>query len=144
MRIHARTSEIRRATCVAAGGRCDVTGARGTESRGQRGTVMFGASISETNAATPGSKNTAGRDTLNAWVKTVNAAGGVNGNKVAVKTVDDGNDPAKASSVVKSLIDDGVVAIVGRTANRPIRSWRADRRRRRRARHRGRVLLGER
>ena len=80
--------------------------------------------MNETNPATPGSKNTAARDTLNAWVKMVNAGGGVNGKKVAAKIVDDGSDPAKASSIVKDLIDDGVVAIVGSGGNTTEAVWR--------------------
>ena len=80
--------------------------------------------MNETNPATPGSKNTAARDTLNAWVKMVNANGGINGKKVAAKIVDDGSDPAKASSIVKGLIDDGVVAIVGSGGNTTEAVWR--------------------
>ena len=80
--------------------------------------------MNETNPATPGSKNTATRDTLNAWVKMVNADGGINGKKVAAKIVDDGSDPAKASSMIKGLIDDGVVAIVGSGGNSTEAVWR--------------------
>ena len=88
------------------------------------GQILFGSIVNETNPATPGSKNTAARDTLNAWVKMVNANGGINGKKVAAKIVDDGSDPAKASSIVKGLIDDGVVAIVGSGGNTTEAVWR--------------------
>ncbi|MEX1008699.1 MAG: ABC transporter substrate-binding protein [Acidimicrobiia bacterium] len=77
------------------------------------GKLLIGQVVTETNPSTPGSKNTYARQTLNAWAKMVNAQGGINGMKVVVKTVDDGNDPAKASALTKGLIDDGVIAIVG-------------------------------
>jgi branched-chain amino acid transport system substrate-binding protein len=81
------------------------------------GTLLIGQIVTETNPTTPGSKNTYARQTLNAWAKMVNAKGGVNGMKVTVKTLDDGNDPAKASSLTKDLIDAGVIAIVGEATN---------------------------
>jgi branched-chain amino acid transport system substrate-binding protein len=81
------------------------------------GTLVIGQVASETNPTTPGAKNTTARDTLNAWAKMVNAKGGINGMKVVVKTVDDGTDPAKATSLTKGLIDDGAIAIVGESSN---------------------------
>ena len=81
------------------------------------GTLVIGQVASETNPTTPGAKNTSSRDTLNAWSKMVNAKGGINGMKVVVKTVDDGTDPAKATSLTKGLIDDGAIAVVGESSN---------------------------
>ena len=74
----------------------------------------------------------------------VNADGGINGKKVAAKIVDDGSDPAKASSLIKGLIDDGVGRHrrFGREHHRG--GMAPDRGSRRRARHRWRVLLGRR
>ena len=78
--------------------------------------ILIGTMATETNPAAPGTKVTYGRDTLNAWAKTVNAAGGINGAKVKVEVIDDKNDPAAASAGIKKLIDDGAVAIVGYSA----------------------------
>jgi branched-chain amino acid transport system substrate-binding protein len=86
-------------------------------------TMVIGQIATETNPATPGTKTTYARDTLNAWAKTVNAKGGINGVKVKVQTVDDGADPAKASSGMKQLIDKGVVAIVGHAATATESVW---------------------
>jgi branched-chain amino acid transport system substrate-binding protein len=78
--------------------------------------ILIGTIATVTNNAIPGSGTGYGGDTLNAWAKTVNAAGGINGAKVKVEVIDDKNDPAAASAGVKKLIDDGVVAIVGYSA----------------------------
>jgi branched-chain amino acid transport system substrate-binding protein len=74
--------------------------------------LVIGQINSETSPNTPG-RLTGGADTLKAWVKMVNAKGGINGHKVVLKTADDGNDAAKASAAVKKLIEqDHVIAIV--------------------------------
>jgi branched-chain amino acid transport system substrate-binding protein len=57
------------------------------------------------------------KDVADAWAKTVNASGGVNGHPVKLFVEDDGSDPAKALQAVKVLIDqDHVMAIVGPTS----------------------------
>ena len=124
MRIHARTLKFAAplALLLVVGAMSPALAAPRAAASGTP--VTFGAILSETNPATPGAKNTAARDTLNAWVKMINAAGGVNGKKVAAKIVDDGNDPAKASSLIKGLIDSGVVAIVGSGGNSTESVWR--------------------
>ena len=127
MRIHARTLKFAAplALLLVLGAMAPMSSAVAAPKAAASGApVTFGAIVSETNPATPGSKNTASRDTLNAWVKMVNAAGGVNGHKVTAKIVDDGTDPAKASSIMKSLIDSGVVAIVGSGGNPTEAVWR--------------------
>lgn len=78
--------------------------------------ILVGSLATETNPSAPGTKVTYGRDTLNAWAKAVNAAGGINGAKVKIKVIDDKNDPAEASAGIKDLIDSGAVAVVGYSA----------------------------
>jgi branched-chain amino acid transport system substrate-binding protein len=85
--------------------------------------ILIGTIASETNPSPPVSGATYGRDTLNAWIKTVNAAGGINGAKVKLKVIDDKNDPATATKGVKDLIDAGVVAIVGYSGNSTYPVW---------------------
>lgn len=50
-------------------------------------------------------------------VKVINAAGGVNGNKVELETVDLQNNPANAVTLVPKLLADGVFAITGSVAS---------------------------
>jgi branched-chain amino acid transport system substrate-binding protein len=53
-----------------------------------------------------------GRDGANLAIKEINAAGGINGRKLAMVFEDDGHSPAKALAAVKKLIDqDEVFAI---------------------------------
>src|SRR5271165_5325892 len=53
-----------------------------------------------------------GRDGANLAIKEINAAGGINGRKLAMVFEDDGHSPAKALAAVKKLIDqDQVFAI---------------------------------
>src|SRR5579862_7745304 len=53
-----------------------------------------------------------GRDGANLAIKEINAAGGINGRKLALVFEDDGHSPAKALAAVKKLIDqDQVFAI---------------------------------
>jgi ABC-type branched-subunit amino acid transport system substrate-binding protein len=87
------------------------------------GTLLIGQMNTEASPASPGTKITYGRDTLTAWAKMVNAAGGINGMKVKIEALDDANYPAKAFSNVKNLIDDGVVAIVSPTATATSAVW---------------------
>jgi len=100
-----------------------TSGAGATPRQAKAGTILVGTMTTETNPATPGTKVTYGGDTLNAWAKSVNASGGINGAKVKVKVVDDNNDPAKASAGIKDLIDAGVVAIVGYSATATYPTW---------------------
>ena len=79
--------------------------------------------MGETNASTPGTKLVEPRQTLAAWAKMVNAAGGINGKKVKILAMDDGNDPAKASANVKTMIDQGVVAIVSPNTSSSLPVW---------------------
>jgi branched-chain amino acid transport system substrate-binding protein len=85
--------------------------------------ILIGTISTETNAPVPISGQDYGRQTLTAWLKTVNAAGGINGAKVKLKVIDDKNDPAAASKGVKDLIDAGAVAIVGYTATATYPVW---------------------
>ena len=85
--------------------------------------ILIGTIATVTNQPLPASGASYGPDTLNAWAKTVNAAGGINGAKVKVEAIDDKNDPATASAGVKKLIEDGAVAIVGYSANSTYPVW---------------------
>jgi branched-chain amino acid transport system substrate-binding protein len=87
------------------------------------GTITIGQMVTETNPQTPGTKSTDARDTLQAWAKQTNAAGGINGMKVKVIALDDASDPAKASANVKELISDGAVAIVGESTTATLDQW---------------------
>ena len=48
-------------------------------------------------------------------VKEINADGGVDGRQIELKKLDDASDPARATTNVRQLISDGVVAILGPT-----------------------------
>ena len=43
--------------------------------------------------------------TLGVWARVVNDAGGINGRRVKVLSVDDGNDPARNQAIVKDLVE---------------------------------------
>ena len=88
-----------------------------------KGNLVIGQILTETSPTTPGQKSTDLADTLQAWAKSVNAKGGVNGYKIVVKSADDGNDPAKASEAIKNLLNAGAVAIVGENATAQESVW---------------------
>lgn len=76
--------------------------------------IRIGATVSETGPAAflgdPEAK------TLKMLVEKVNAAGGVNGEQIALTLYDDGGDPNKARTFATRLVeDDEVVAIIGGT-----------------------------
>jgi branched-chain amino acid transport system substrate-binding protein len=76
--------------------------------------IRIGATISETGPAAflgdPEAK------TLKMLVDQVNAAGGINGEEIALTLYDDGGDPNKARTFATRLVeDDEVVAIIGGT-----------------------------
>ena len=54
----------------------------------------------------------AGRDGMLLAVKQINAAGGVNGRKIAVAFEDDGHSPTKALAAVKKLVEEDKVFAV--------------------------------
>jgi branched-chain amino acid transport system substrate-binding protein len=98
-------------------------GASATPRAASSNQILIGTISTLTNQPLPASGASYGGDTLNAWAKTVNAKGGINGAKVKVEVIDDKNDPATASAGVKKLIDDGAVAIVGYSANSTYPVW---------------------
>ncbi|QSX32323.1 ABC transporter substrate-binding protein [Shewanella avicenniae] len=54
------------------------------------------------------------RNGMESYFKRVNAAGGVNGNMIALTALDDGYEPDKAAPNMNQLIDqDGVIAVLG-------------------------------
>lgn len=58
--------------------------------------------------------------TLELYVDKLNAAGGVNGEKIKLTVYDDGSDANKSRTFAQRLIeDDGVVAIIGSTLTGP-------------------------
>lgn len=76
--------------------------------------IKIGATISETGSASflgdPEAK------TLKMLVEEINAAGGVNGEKLELVVYDDGGDPNKARTFATRLVeDDEVVAVIGGT-----------------------------
>jgi branched-chain amino acid transport system substrate-binding protein len=76
--------------------------------------IKIGATVSETGPAAflgdPEAK------TLKMMVDKVNAAGGINGEEIALTLYDDGGDPNKARTFATRLVeDDEVVAIIGGT-----------------------------
>jgi branched-chain amino acid transport system substrate-binding protein len=85
--------------------------------------IVVGQLVTETSPQNPGQRNTGARRTLAAWAKMVNAKGGLNGAKVVIKAENDEGDPAKASSAVKDMIDEGIVAIVGNSATNTFETW---------------------
>src|SRR5260221_6330568 len=48
-----------------------------------------------------------------AYFQAVNAAGGVNGRKIELRSIDDGYEPDRAAANTKKLIDDGVFLLFG-------------------------------
>ena len=100
-----------------------VPGAAAAPRAASTNEILIGTISTETNAPVPVSGAKYGRDTLNVWIKTVNAAGGINGAKVKLMVIDDKNDPAAASKGVKELVDAGVVAIVGYSATATYPVW---------------------
>ncbi len=122
MRLHIRTLTL--AVLIALSSLALVFPAAGAMPRAaSNGQIIVGQISTVTNPSTPGSKNTYAPDVLNAWAKMVNAKGGINGVKVVVRSVDDGNDPAKASSKIKELIAGGAAAIVGPAATATQGVW---------------------
>ena len=53
------------------------------------------------------------RGAVKAVFDEVNAAGGVNGNKIDVTTINDAVNPQNTTAATRKLIGDGVVAFVG-------------------------------
>lgn len=54
------------------------------------------------------------RDGANAWFERVNAAGGVNGRRITLVTLDDANDKTRAAENAKSLVAErGAIALFG-------------------------------
>ena len=82
--------------------------------RGASAEIRIGATVSETGPAAflgdPEAK------TLKMLVEKLNAAGGINGEEIALTLYDDGGDPNKARTFATRLVeDDEVVAIIGGT-----------------------------
>ena len=48
-----------------------------------------------------------------AYFQAINAAGGVNGRKIELRSLDDGYEPDRAAANTKKLIDDGVFLLFG-------------------------------
>jgi branched-chain amino acid transport system substrate-binding protein len=63
---------------------------------------------------------TSGREVMQAWADSVNAAGGIDGHPVRLYIEDDAGDTAKSLTEVKALVqEDHVVAIVGQSTGDP-------------------------
>ena len=48
-----------------------------------------------------------------AYFQAINAAGGINGRKIELRSLDDGYEPDRAAANTKKLIDDGVFLLFG-------------------------------
>jgi branched-chain amino acid transport system substrate-binding protein len=68
---------------------------------------------------------TAATDTLNAWVKQVNAAGGIGGHPVQLVALNDDADPGQAQTDLAKLQSDNALAIVGEDASVTEPGWGA-------------------
>jgi branched-chain amino acid transport system substrate-binding protein len=86
------------------------SGGSSGNSGGSKGPIMLGESNSLTgDLAAACSPTNSG---FLAWVKSVNAAGGVGGRQIDVKVLDDAGDPATAVGNVRQFKSDGVAAVV--------------------------------
>jgi branched-chain amino acid transport system substrate-binding protein len=90
------------------------TGAAGTETKtctGKEAPVTLGSVGSQSGLI--GSVIGTSVPAVQAWVKTVNAAGGLNCHQVRYLVADDGSDPAKHQALVRQMVEQqGVVAMV--------------------------------
>jgi branched-chain amino acid transport system substrate-binding protein len=98
-------------------------GATGTTAPPATGTPLkigwIGTVTSASGATTQG-----GKDTLDAWVQTTNANGGISGHPVEAVYKDDKADPAVGLAAVKELVEqDHVIAIVGSYAGSTDQTW---------------------
>jgi branched-chain amino acid transport system substrate-binding protein len=107
--LRARRSAIGIVTLVAAGvlAACSSSGASG----GSGGEIRLGASNVLSGAIASVCKPIT--DGANAWFKSVNAAGGINGHKIDYTVLDDAYDPARAAANGRKLVSDHVLALVG-------------------------------
>jgi branched-chain amino acid transport system substrate-binding protein len=65
-----------------------------------------------------------GKDTLDAWVQSTNASGGISGHPVEAVYADDKGDPAVGLAGVKDLVENQhVIAIVGSYASATDQTW---------------------
>jgi branched-chain amino acid transport system substrate-binding protein len=89
------------ATALAAGAEPGVTAS----------TILLGQSAAFSGPASElGSEMRAG---ALAYFQAINAAGGVNGRKIELRSLDDGYEPDRAAANTKKLIDDGVFLLFG-------------------------------
>lgn len=79
---------------------------------GSSGAPIKVGAICSCSGGTFGGQHEALYDVYDAWVKTTNAAGGINGHQVQLIKEDDAASPATALSVAKSLVSDKVDAVV--------------------------------
>lgn len=107
MSLKALTS-LAAALVLAAGSASTLAGDPGV----QPGSITIGQA-----AALKGQASSLGkgmRDGLNAYFTRVNAAGGINGRTIELKTLDDGYEPDQSDKVTRVLIDKiGVFALIG-------------------------------
>jgi branched-chain amino acid transport system substrate-binding protein len=100
---------------IAAVGACGSSGSTSTTTTaaGPAGTPIRLGNVG-TYSGSVGSGAQATQALVNYWVKSVNAAGGINGHPVEVQVQDDGGDPAKSLDLVKGVVqNDHVIGFVG-------------------------------
>lgn len=92
------------------GGGGQTSGSAGASTAAATGsTIKLGSVLTITN---PAWNNQSVKDVDDAWVKNVNATGGINGHPISITTCDDKGDPATTNQCVANLLSDGVVAFV--------------------------------
>jgi branched-chain amino acid transport system substrate-binding protein len=86
--------------------------------------LLIGTIETETNnSEAPNERVTVAIDTLSAWVKSINASGGIDGHPVKLIPLDTGADPGTAQSDIAELQADNVLAIVGPDASATEPTW---------------------
>jgi branched-chain amino acid transport system substrate-binding protein len=90
----------------------EAAGGGSSGSSGDKAPIVIGSIGTQT--GTFASSNKGGQQGVEAWVKAINAKGGVDGHPVELKAKDDQNNPSVALTAIKELAaDKDVVAVVG-------------------------------
>jgi branched-chain amino acid transport system substrate-binding protein len=111
------------AACGSSSKSGDAAGTTGTTATPATGTPLKIGWIGTITSAS-GVNTQGGKDTLDSWVKTTNAAGGISGHPVTAVYADDKGDPAVGLAAVKDLVENQhVIAIVGSYAGSTDQTW---------------------
>jgi branched-chain amino acid transport system substrate-binding protein len=100
-----------------------TAGAAGTRAAAPSGTPLVIGWIGSESGGAIQTTSTQGRDGFEAWVKWMNANGGINGHPIKAYYANDKSDPAVALSEVKDLVENKkVIAIVGQSVSN-VATW---------------------